>query len=462
MGESYFIKRGEAVDGPFSLKKLQKALVAKKLKSNDLIALGQNGPWRRMASVYKSIGAGVAPQLPDPTIPEPPEASQTIEEESPPPLRRFRKQRETHSPGISVTVLLSIIGGVVAICMIVACVIYNAINVSPKQVLTSESLTENVTRQPIAEIDFANKSGANKNAQPAVTVPVGHDKGAITKVLNGFRGATDMPARMTFVYDKETVRGYMIKYYRDYFLKLAKGVAEPLPVVESVTIEKETDVAVEVIAHFKGDAKDFRYRLVKTENGYLIDWIFGRRNQLLSMNIMPSEVKARAWELILPEHIVGYSLRESKKIDFLEGTTFTLGSTLAAGFKDSQVNNEYATVASRNGAGISEAENVTEIEVIVFKDDEFAKQEFGIIRESAFGDPSSSFYCKQIDIPSIGDQSLCKQWERFAPEVVAIKGNVIVKVSCRIVYPLRNLTENNALTLQVSFESARLQVSAIK
>ena len=63
MGESYFIKRGEAVDGPFSLEKLQKALVAKKLKANDLIALGQDGPWMRMASVCKSIGAGKAPQF---------------------------------------------------------------------------------------------------------------------------------------------------------------------------------------------------------------------------------------------------------------------------------------------------------------------------------------------------------------------------------------------------------------
>ena len=64
MAERYFLKHGEAVDGPLSLKKLQESLAAKKFKSNDLVGVSDSGPWVRMATVHKAIRAGQPLTLP--------------------------------------------------------------------------------------------------------------------------------------------------------------------------------------------------------------------------------------------------------------------------------------------------------------------------------------------------------------------------------------------------------------
>ena len=58
MAQRYFVKRGETVKGPFSLKKLQQLEAAKKLTANDLIGANESGPWEPIAAVYKSIHAG--------------------------------------------------------------------------------------------------------------------------------------------------------------------------------------------------------------------------------------------------------------------------------------------------------------------------------------------------------------------------------------------------------------------
>jgi predicted RNA-binding Zn-ribbon protein involved in translation (DUF1610 family) len=58
MAERYFLKHGEAVDGPLSLKKLQELLAAKNVKANDLVGVSDSGPWVRMATVHKAIRAG--------------------------------------------------------------------------------------------------------------------------------------------------------------------------------------------------------------------------------------------------------------------------------------------------------------------------------------------------------------------------------------------------------------------
>ena len=56
--DQYFLKRGDAVKGPFSLQKLQSLLAAKKLKANDLVGASDDGPWERLAAVHKTIRAG--------------------------------------------------------------------------------------------------------------------------------------------------------------------------------------------------------------------------------------------------------------------------------------------------------------------------------------------------------------------------------------------------------------------
>ena len=43
--DTYYIKRGDNINGPFTLKKVQKALSDKKLKAGDLIAVSKGGPW---------------------------------------------------------------------------------------------------------------------------------------------------------------------------------------------------------------------------------------------------------------------------------------------------------------------------------------------------------------------------------------------------------------------------------
>jgi len=63
MSETYFIKRGESINGPFTLKKLQKALSDKKLKANDELSTSNDGPWERLSAVHKDIKAGKHPHV---------------------------------------------------------------------------------------------------------------------------------------------------------------------------------------------------------------------------------------------------------------------------------------------------------------------------------------------------------------------------------------------------------------
>jgi hypothetical protein len=55
MAEQFFIKRGEKINGPFTVEKLQALKKAKKLKADDEISQSRKGPWDRLGAVYKSI-----------------------------------------------------------------------------------------------------------------------------------------------------------------------------------------------------------------------------------------------------------------------------------------------------------------------------------------------------------------------------------------------------------------------
>jgi hypothetical protein len=59
----YYVKRGSAVRGPFSLKKIRALDSAKKLKSNDELSRNGDGPWVRYATVYQDVRDGKAPKL---------------------------------------------------------------------------------------------------------------------------------------------------------------------------------------------------------------------------------------------------------------------------------------------------------------------------------------------------------------------------------------------------------------
>jgi hypothetical protein len=59
----YYVKRGSAVRGPFSLKKIRALDSAKKLKSNDELSRNGDGPWVRYATVYRDVREGKAPKL---------------------------------------------------------------------------------------------------------------------------------------------------------------------------------------------------------------------------------------------------------------------------------------------------------------------------------------------------------------------------------------------------------------
>ena len=52
-----YLKRGEKVSGPFSLQHIRRLLKEHRLKANDLVAESKEGPWKRVAEVYKTLGA---------------------------------------------------------------------------------------------------------------------------------------------------------------------------------------------------------------------------------------------------------------------------------------------------------------------------------------------------------------------------------------------------------------------
>jgi hypothetical protein len=286
------------------------------------------------------------------------------------------------------------------------------------------------------------------------------DEAAITELLTRFNEATDLPGRLRCVAEPLAVRTYMMQYYRDYYLKLAKGVVDP-PRLKSVKITNRTRDFIAVTARFH-DGTDFTYKVVNTADGYRIDWMYGRRDYLLANNIINSGIKQRAWDVILPADAIGYRLRDRKKTDFLKNTTITLGATLPANHKDSKCDNEYYTTIRTTPRGVSESEVVIDIEVTVFKSVDFAMREMNVIRKSAFEDPSSTFYCKEILIPAIGEECFCKQWDTFAPNVLIRKHHTVISVSCRTVFPRANRTTNSSSNLTESIRVARLQAAAVK
>lgn len=55
MSNHYYIKRNGKVKGPFSIKKIQELVEAKKLKVKDELSETKNGPWRFLNDSYQSI-----------------------------------------------------------------------------------------------------------------------------------------------------------------------------------------------------------------------------------------------------------------------------------------------------------------------------------------------------------------------------------------------------------------------
>ena len=64
MAEQYFVKRGETVKGPFSLKKIQQLEAAKKLKANDLIGTNESGPWERVTAYNRILSSAQRGTIP--------------------------------------------------------------------------------------------------------------------------------------------------------------------------------------------------------------------------------------------------------------------------------------------------------------------------------------------------------------------------------------------------------------
>lgn len=63
MNASYFVRSGNAVRGPLSLKDLQEAVKQKAIGISDEIASSADGPWNRFATVYRDVSDGRPPRL---------------------------------------------------------------------------------------------------------------------------------------------------------------------------------------------------------------------------------------------------------------------------------------------------------------------------------------------------------------------------------------------------------------
>jgi hypothetical protein len=53
--DKYWIKRGVSTSGPLSLEKMQELIKSKKAKPTDEVAVAEDGPWKPLKNVYKSI-----------------------------------------------------------------------------------------------------------------------------------------------------------------------------------------------------------------------------------------------------------------------------------------------------------------------------------------------------------------------------------------------------------------------
>ena len=63
MSSEYFIRRGPTINGPLTLQQVRSALLEKKLITTDEIASSAEGPWNRVATVYKDVADGRQPRL---------------------------------------------------------------------------------------------------------------------------------------------------------------------------------------------------------------------------------------------------------------------------------------------------------------------------------------------------------------------------------------------------------------
>lgn len=54
MANSYFIKRGAKINGPFTVDKLQALKKAKKLRASDCVSQSEEGPWKPLSAYSKA------------------------------------------------------------------------------------------------------------------------------------------------------------------------------------------------------------------------------------------------------------------------------------------------------------------------------------------------------------------------------------------------------------------------
>lgn len=63
MSREYFVRRGSKINGPLTLPQVRSALVARKLLISDEMSSSIDGPWNRVATVYKDVIDGRQPRL---------------------------------------------------------------------------------------------------------------------------------------------------------------------------------------------------------------------------------------------------------------------------------------------------------------------------------------------------------------------------------------------------------------
>lgn len=63
MSREYFVRRGSKINGPLTLPQVRSALVARKLLISDEMSSSIDGPWNRVATVYKDVIDGRPPRL---------------------------------------------------------------------------------------------------------------------------------------------------------------------------------------------------------------------------------------------------------------------------------------------------------------------------------------------------------------------------------------------------------------
>jgi hypothetical protein len=291
MADQYFIKRGERINGQFSVEKLQALKKAKKLKAGDEISQSAEGPWDRIGDVYKNI---LNNEDSGDEYEEPGDDRYDDEYEEYSPLRTRTKSRNAKTSSKSGNqssgnkgriIAVAVGGGVVVLAGIMVAVVYivqaatkddhnNIVQAATKDdhnsIVQAATKDDHDSAGGERQNTISEGTPATKGQESRAVTRSDHSK-AVTELAGKYYEAADWRERYRLCVQSDDVLKLMSAHYAgDSFLKMVYSV-DDLPSEPELADAAREGRTVPLITKLNGEPASLS--VVYSDGKWLIDWM---------------------------------------------------------------------------------------------------------------------------------------------------------------------------------------------